>query len=99
MAGREGDPTGAWRAGEVGLTANYFGDLVRRELHISAQEFIHNKMLEVAERLLLQTDKSITQIALQMGFSYPTHFVRMFKRRTGESPLRFRRRGATDAIC
>ena len=96
---QKGYPTVAWLAGEFGLTANYFGDLVRRELHISAQEFIHNKMLEVAERLLLQTDKSITQIALQMGFSYPTHFVRMFKRRTGESPLRFRRRGATAAIC
>ena len=53
-----GSPTVAWCSAQFHLSPNYFGNLVRRDLHISAQEYIHNKIIERAKILL--ADKSLT---------------------------------------
>lgn len=93
---QQGHPTVAWCAEQFGVTANYFGELVRRELRMTAREFIHSKIVECAGRLLTQTTLSVNEVALQLGFDYPTHFVRMFKGRTGLSPLHYRRQFASE---
>ena len=90
LPAQKGQPTVAWCAGEFNLTPNYFGDLVKRELRITAQEYIHQKIIIAAQRLLNTTDLSVNEIAEELGFAYPNHFTRMFTRRVGISPLRYR---------
>ena len=93
LPSQHGQPTVAWCAGEFHLSPNYFGDIVRRDLHITAQEFIQRKVIDAAAALLRNTQMSVGEIAEELGFAYANHFTRMFRRRTGLSPLEYRRQG------
>ncbi|MCX6215065.1 helix-turn-helix transcriptional regulator [Spirosoma sp.] len=85
-----GLPSVAWCAGELNLSANYFGDLVKKESGKTAQEYIQSKVMDVAKARLFEPDKSISQIAYELGFKYPQHFNRLFKQRVGQSPNEYR---------
>jgi len=85
-----GLPSVAWCAEELKLSANYFGDLIKKETGISALEYIQTKVIEVAKVRLFDYNKTINEIAHEMGFKYPQHFSRLFKQRTGITPNEFR---------
>lgn len=91
MPRSQGFPTVAWCSAQFHLAPNYFGNLVRRDMHISAQEYIHNKIIEKAKALLADPTCSVDQVAEQLGFDYSNHFSRFFRRCTGMSPTEFRR--------
>lgn len=86
-----GQPTVAWCSEQFHLSANYFGDVVKRELHITAQEYISNKIVERARSLLANPSLSINNVAESLGFAYANHFTRFFRQQTGVSPSQFRR--------
>lgn len=85
-----GLPSVAGCAAELHLSANYFGDLIKKETGKTAQEYIQLKVIEVAKEKMHDLDKSVNQIAYEMGFKYPQHFTRLFKQKTGLSPNEFR---------
>ncbi len=86
----EGLPTVAWCASALHLSPNYFGDLIKKETGKSAQEYIHAKLLDVAKQRIFNRDKSISEVAYELGFKYPQHFNRLFKQRTGLTPNDYR---------
>lgn len=93
---REGLPTVKYFADKVCLSPNYFGDLVKSETGKSAQEYIRLKMVNVAKSTLLDPRMNTKQIAEMLGFQYPQHFVRFFKKQTGCTPKEYCiRNGAT----
>lgn len=85
-----GLPTVSFCAEELNLSANYFGDLVRRETSISAQEHIQTKVIELAKERIFDIDRSISEIAYELGFKYPQHFSRLFKQKVGMTPVEYR---------
>lgn len=85
-----GLPSVAYCAEELHLSANYFGDLIKKETGKSAQEYIQNKIIEVAKSRIFDTNKTINEIAFDLGFKYPQHFSRLFKNRVGISPNEYR---------
>ena len=85
-----GLPSVAWCAQELNLSANYFGDLVKKETGKTAQEYIQSKLIDVAKEKIFDQSKSINQIAHELGFKYPQHFTRLFKQRVGQSPNEYR---------
>lgn len=85
-----GVPTVAYFAEKCHLSANYFGDLVKKETGKTAQEFIQNKLIDIAKDRIFDTKKSINEIAYELGFTYPQHFNRLFKKRVGSTPMAFR---------
>ena len=85
-----GLPSVSWFAEELNLSANYFGDLIKKETSVSAQEYIQTKIVDIAKKRLFDADKSISEIAYSLGFKYPQHFTRVFKQRTGVTPNEFR---------
>ena len=87
---REGLPTVKYFADKVFLSANYFGDMIRKQTGQTASEYIQNKLIERAKEALLGTDKTTSEIAYGLGFQYPQHLSRMFKRVTGYTPNEFR---------
>lgn len=91
LAAREGIPSVKYFADKVCLSPNYFGDLVRKETGKSAKEYIQLKMLDAAKEHLHDPLKSITEVAYALGFQYPQHFVRFFKRYAGMTPSQYRR--------
>lgn len=85
-----GLPSVAWCAERLNLSANYFGDLIKKETGISVQEYVHTKVIDVAKGRLFDADKTISEIAYELGFKYPQHFTRLFKQKTGYTPNEFR---------
>ena len=56
----------------------------------SAQQHIHDKLMEKAKEYLTVTNLSVSQIAYQLGFEYPQSFNKLFKKKMNISPLEFR---------
>ena len=87
---QEGLPTVKYIADKVFLSANYFGDMIKKQTGQTASEYIQKKLIERAKETLLGTDKTTSEIAYELGFQYPQHLSRMFKRMTGCTPNEFR---------
>ena len=75
---------------EQHLSPNYFEDLVKRETGKSAHEHIQTKLIEVAKEKIIDHDKSLSEIAYELGFKYPQHFTRLFKNKVGYTPNEYR---------
>lgn len=86
----EGIPTVRYFADKVCLSPNYFGDLVKAETGKTAQEYIQLKMTNHAKSALLDPALNTKLIAEQLGFQYPQHFIRFFKKQTGLTPREYR---------
>ncbi|TWP26246.1 AraC family transcriptional regulator [Apibacter muscae] len=87
---KEGHPKVNYFAEELHLSPNYFGDLVKKETGKSAQEYIHLKLMNLSKEKIFDNSKSINEIAYELGFKYPQHFSRMFKKETGFTPNEYR---------
>ena len=87
---QKGQPTVAWCAEQFHLSPNYFGDVVKRELHITAQEYVQQKIIAAAKVMLRDPRLSVSEIAEALGFTYPNHFTRLFHKKTQMSPTEFR---------
>ena len=85
-----GLPSVAYCADELNLSAKYFGDLIKKETGKSAQDYLQEKVIDVAKERMFDPQKSISEIAYDMGFKYPQHFTRLFKKRVGQSPHDYR---------
>jgi AraC-like DNA-binding protein len=85
-----GLPSVAYCAEQLNLSANYFGDLIKKETGKSAQEYIQNKVIEIAKERIFDTNKSISEVAYELGFKYPQHFNRLFKQKVGLTPNDYR---------
>lgn len=85
-----GLPSVAYCASELNLSSNYFGDLIKKETGKTAQEFIHQKLLDRAKQKVFDHNKSVSEIAYELGFKYPQHFSRFFKQYMGVSPNEYR---------
>ena len=77
-------------ADKLCLSASYLGDLLKKETGISALKHIQQKMLDVAKERVFDTSKSISEIAYELGFQYPQHFSRWFKKMAGCTPKEYR---------
>ena len=85
-----GIPTVQYCADKLCLSSNYLGDLLRKETGISALKHIQQKTLDIARERMSDTSKSIGEISYELGFPYPQHFSRWFKRMTGYTPNGYR---------
>lgn len=89
---KHGLPSVAHFAEKANLSAGYFSDLIRKETGTSPKEIIARQLMTEAKHRLALHDADISSVAYGLGFEYPGHFTRMFKRMTGESPTRYRER-------
>jgi AraC-like DNA-binding protein len=85
-----GLPSVAYCAGELNLSASYFGDLIKKETGKSAQEYIQSKLIDVAKEKIFNINKSVSEVAYELGFKYPQHFTRLFKQKVGYTPNEYR---------
>lgn len=85
-----GLPSVQYCADQLHLSSNYFGDLIKKETGNSPQEHIQLKLIENAKERIYDPSKSISEIAYELGFKYPQHFTRLFKKMVGCSPNEYR---------
>lgn len=85
-----GLPTVAYCADKLHLSANYFGDLIKKETGNTALDYIQSRLIQEAKEKIFDAARSINDIALQLGFKYQQHFTRLFKQKTGMTPNEYR---------
>ena len=89
---KEGLPTVNYFAEAANLTPGYFGDMIKKETGMTAQDIISRHIVEHAKWRLAESNDDVSIVAYELGFQHPQHFSRMFKRVTGISPSQFRER-------
>lgn len=77
-------------ADKLCITPNYLNEMVNSTLGISAKQYIQNKVIDEAKKILVYTDLSISEIANNLHFSSVSYFTRCFRQCTGETPLSYR---------
>lgn len=89
-AQQSGLPTVKYVAEKVHLSPSYLSDLLKKETGRNAQDHIHFFVIEAAKNSLLSTHQSVAEIAYGLGFEYPQYFNKLFKQKTGYTPLAYR---------
>jgi len=83
-------PSVQYFAEALRITPNYLGDVLKHHTGKSAIEHIHIFLVNEAKRILKSSTDSVSEIAYQLGYDYPTYFSRLFKKETGISPTEYR---------
>lgn len=83
-----GLPTVKYCAQQLFLSPNYFGDLIRELTGDTASSHIRRFIMQRAQQLLI-SGATITETAEQLGFEYPQHFTRQFKKHFGVTPSEY----------
>lgn len=89
----EGLPTVSYFADKCCLSTGYFGELVKAETGRTARDIISDHVVVMAKEMLNDEETTITQVSYKLGFEYPQHFVRFFKKHTGRTPGEYRKIG------
>ena len=92
-AQHEGLPTVSYFADKCCLSTGYFGELVKAETGRTARDIISDHVIVMAKEMLNDEETNISQVGYKLGFEYPQHFVRFFKKHTGKTPGEYRRIG------
>ena len=87
---QDGLPSVKYFADKIYLSPNYFGDMIKKETGMTPQEHIQMKVIELAKEHIVETDETISEIAYTLGFQYPQHLSRLFKKRVGCTPNEYR---------
>lgn len=83
-----GLPTVQYCAERLCMSANYFGDLVKKTTGDTASNYIRQYVIQQAKNMLA-AGCGTAQAAIDLGFQYPQHLSRMFKRQTGITPSEY----------
>ena len=83
QAEQDGLPTVRYFADKLCLSPNYFGDMLKKETGKTPQEYIQEKVVELAKERMTDSRETVSRIAYSLGFQYPQHLCRLFKKRVG----------------
>ncbi|MDQ8004377.1 MAG: helix-turn-helix transcriptional regulator [Pedobacter sp.] len=86
----KGLPSVQYLADELNISTKYLSSLLKQLTEQSAQQHIHNKLIEKAKEKLSTTQLSVGEIAYGLGFEHQQSFSKLFKNKTNVSPLAFR---------
>lgn len=86
----KGLPDVKYFASHLNLSPNYLSDLLNKYTGKTTQEYIHLYLVDKAKALLWGSEKSVSEIAYELGFVHPSHFTKLFTSKTGKSPSEYR---------
>lgn len=77
-------------AAAASYNKDYFSRIFRKATGLTITEYINKLRLAEARYLLLNTEKSVTEISLEAGFGSPAYFFKLFSKRYSMSPQKYR---------
>jgi AraC family transcriptional regulator, transcriptional activator of pobA len=86
----DGLPTVEYLAKDLNVSPRYLSDMLRSLTGHNAQHHIHEKLIEKAKEYISTSNSSVAQVAYQLGFEHPQSFNKVFKNKTGQTPLEFK---------
>jgi len=87
----KGLPTVQFMASQLHLSPNYLSDLLRNTTGQNAQQYIQWYMIEKAKEWLSTSNRTVSEIAYQLGFEYSQSFSKLFKKLTSQTPVEYRK--------
>ncbi len=87
----QGIPTVHYLSEKLNISPSYLSDILRSLTGQNAQQHIHQKLIEKAKEKLSTTSLSVSEVAYELGFEHPQSFSKLFKTKTSQSPLEFKR--------
>jgi len=75
---------------KLNISTTYLNDVVKDTTGFAVSYWIRQEVIMEAKRLLYYTDFTVKEIAINLGYSDNAYFIRLFRKTTGEPPLRFR---------
>jgi AraC-like DNA-binding protein len=85
-----GLPTVRFVAEQLNTSPKYLSDVLKKTTGQTAQQHIHQKLMDKAQELLTLSRESVSEIAYQLGFDHAQSFSKLFKQKIGRTPLEFR---------
>jgi len=86
----EGIPSIEQLSDELGVSQRYLSDTLKKETGKTTTEHLQLYLIDEAKELLLKPNKTISEVAYELGFEYPPYFSRLFKKKEGISPTEYR---------
>ncbi len=77
-------------ASQLNISPNYLSSLLKSLTGQTTQQHIHSKLIEAAKEKLSTTQLSVSEIAFELGFEHSQSFNRLFKSKTGVTPMEYR---------
>ena len=77
-------------AEQLSVSQRYLSDTLKKETGKTTTEHLQLYLIDEAKNILLNPNKSISEVAYELGFEYPQYFSRLFKKKEGVSPSEFR---------
>lgn len=87
----EGIPTVKYMADQLNMSHNYFSDVIKRTTGDTPNHYIKRYLIQLAKNRLLSGMNS-SEVAYSLGFDYPQHFTRIFKKMTNQTPTQYGKR-------
>lgn len=75
---------------ELSVSQRYLSDTLKKETGKTTTEHLHLHLIDEAKNILLQPNKTVSEVAYELGFEYPAYFSRLFKKKEGISPSEYR---------
>lgn len=86
----KGIPSIAQLANQLSVSQRYLSDTLKKETGKTSTEHLQLYLIDEAKNILLNPDKTVSEVAYELGFEYPPYFSRLFKKKEGISPSEFR---------
>lgn len=77
-------------ADQLSVSQRYLSDTLKKETGKTTTEHLQLYLVSEAKNILLQPNKSIAEVAYELGFEYPQYFSRLFKKKVGINPTEYR---------
>lgn len=91
-AHEKGIPSIEQIAQQLSVSQRYLSDSLKKETGKSSTEHLQLFLIDAAKNILLDPNKSVSEVAYDLGFEYPPYFSRLFKKKEGISPSEYRER-------
>jgi len=88
---KDGIPSVNYLASRLNISSKYLSDLLKQETGKTAIDLLHLYLIRESKHLIIEGEKSITEIAYQLGFENPPYFTRLFKKEVGLTPKEYRK--------
>ncbi|WP_252012028.1 AraC family transcriptional regulator [Vibrio sp. SCSIO 43140] len=87
----KGLPSVKYLSESMCMSSNYLSDMIKNATGRNAQQYIQDHVIERIKNALLSTNEQVSQIAYGLGFEYPQHLSKLFKAKTGMTPVEYRK--------
>ena len=77
-------------AEELSVSQRYLSDTLKKETGKTSTEHLQLYLIDEAKNILLDPQKTVSEVAYELGFEYPSYFSRLFKKKEGISPTEYR---------